>query len=330
MLFRNYAIDKLRMISAFIVVTGHISKYTVKDDPRSNLIYGSFFQLGFFAVLLFFALSGTALRYQTDKFGLTRNWIVARQIRLLPMYWLAFVIPIFLFTYVYNKELNYPWYGYLLTLFGMNSYFSEIRIPPVNNPLWSLSVEIQLSLFLIIIGKFKKTFYLLICLLMLIIASFAFGEKQPIAIAVPIFYLGYILPSFNIKPIKSASTNKILTIIFTILFISISNIILISDINTNRGKLLQYILIFLLLLFCLVNPGTKKTVFAKYSQRSYALYACHFPIILIYKKLFFDNSLLNGTKIFVLLVIIAVSTEIIYKLIDLPSIKVSRAYLNRL
>ena len=102
-------------------------------------------------------LSGMALRIQTDKYGIRLRWLVARLVRLLPIYWIAYLTPLF-GLFVIDSELDITPLQLLVTLIGMNAFVPMWSGPKHNPALWSLSVEIILSALLVIIGRPKKTY----------------------------------------------------------------------------------------------------------------------------------------------------------------------------
>ena len=154
--------------------------------------FESILSSGAFAVVVFFGLSGIALRFQTDKFGLSFRWLAARFIRLIPVYWVTFLLPFFGF-YLLGVHFSYSWYGFVISVFGLQALFHNIAVPPANGPLWSLSVEIYLSASLVVIGFWRRQSGFL-CLLTLILAAVLF-PKNLILQGLPIFYFGYLLPS---------------------------------------------------------------------------------------------------------------------------------------
>lgn len=152
---RNFNLDLLRFSSAILVFLGHLI-YGAEHQihPLYQNRATSVLKLGSFFVFVFFFLSGIALRYQTEKYGHGRQWLFARVVRLMPMYWVTLIVSLLGALY-FGAKIDYPAHGYALTFMGLQSLSQSVSIPPGNPPLWSLSVEIILSISLMLFAHPK-------------------------------------------------------------------------------------------------------------------------------------------------------------------------------
>jgi peptidoglycan/LPS O-acetylase OafA/YrhL len=314
------------MAAAIVVMMGHFLHI---KGSTSGFLMGthleSILSSGAFAVVVFFGLSGIALRYQTEKYCLNFSWFTARLIRLMPVYWITLFVPL-AGCYLIGVNISYPLYGFAFSALGLQAFFQDVAIPPVNQPLWSLSVEVYLSASLLVIGRFKRrsSFYI-IPLLIMVAALF---PSNLIVQGLPIFYLGYLLPSF-----KLTSSNNVFLKIVTIL-IPLSILILAPANLQDRHKgtvnlLISFSLAALILLASLIFAKSERTMLAAISQRSYSLYATHAPVLLFVDKTLFSNAqVLSAQQLLISLLLILFITEIVYRFIEVPSIKYSRRYLE--
>jgi peptidoglycan/LPS O-acetylase OafA/YrhL len=315
------------MVAALVVMSGHLLHI---KSSSSGFLIGSHLEKilssGSFAVTIFFGLSGVALRYQTDKFGINFRWIIARFIRLMPVYWVTLLPPI-IGCYLLGVHISYPAYGFIVSTFGLQAIASGITVPPVNGPLWSLSVELYLSASLLIIGKWREISSRVI-LVALMFTNLILPESL-IAQGLPIFYLGYLLPSLKFESVKNNTLKMV------VIMIPIS--VLIIDPKIVQGKYLGltnlslcYLLASLVTTGCVIYSSANKTYLAEISQRSYSLYAVHAPILLFVDKIFFShNRFTSASQVILSIIVIIFATEILYRFIERPSIKFSRSFLSR-
>lgn len=324
---RNYTMDKVRMVAALVVMSGHLLHSKGSD---SGFLIGSWFEKvlssGSFAVIVFFGLSGIALRFQTDRYGINMRWFIARIIRLMPVYWVTLLPPI-IGCYLLGVNISYPAYGFVIAAIGLQAIASNLSIPPVNGPLWSLSVELYLSASLLLLGNWKRIsgFYVLA---VLTLANLVLPGNTIIQ-GLPIFYFGFLLPG-NQSKLPSSRILKVLMILLPFLVLLIYP-------SFVQGRLQGFInfafcsfLASLIIVGCQIFSSSNKTFLAELSLRSYSLYAVHAPIVLFMDKIFFPhNKLISASQVILNILVISVATEILHRFIEKPSIKYSRAYLNK-
>jgi peptidoglycan/LPS O-acetylase OafA/YrhL len=314
------------MAAAIVVMMGHLLH--VKGSKSGFLIgthLESILSSGAFAVVVFFGLSGIALRYQSYKFGSNLHWLTARFIRLMPVYWVTLFVPL-VGCYLIGVNISYPGYGFAISAVGLQAVLPIIAIPPVNGPLWSLSVELYLSASLLFIGRFKRHsgFYILP---MLILAAILFPNST-ILQGLPIFYFGYLLPSINFK----SSRNLILRLATILIPVGVLIMVpanLQNKYNASLNLLISFSLAALILIASLLFAISEKNLISKISQRSYSLYAAHAPVVLfVDKALFTTEQVLTPQQVLFSLLFILVVTEFIYRFVEVPSIKFTRNHLG--
>jgi peptidoglycan/LPS O-acetylase OafA/YrhL len=319
--------DKVRMVAALVVMMGHLLH--VKGQEAGFLIgthLESILSSGSFAVVVFFGLSGIALRFQTDKHGISVHWLMARIIRLMPVYWITLLPPI-IGCYLIGVEIEYPSYGFVIAAFGLQAISPNLYIPPVNGPLWSLSVELYLSASLLVIGRWKRVSSLYILALLVLINLLLPGNT--ILQGLPIFYFGYLCPGLNFNLMKSKAF-KYLIILVPILILLLEPTFVQSRFREPLNYLLNTSLAALILIWALMASSQKKNPTSDLSQRSYSLYAVHAPIVLFIDKIFFAAvATTSGLQILISLSTIFVATEILYRFVEKPSIKFSRKLLAK-
>ena len=315
------------MVAALVVMTGHLLHI---KGSASGFLIGSHLEKilssGSFAVMVFFGLSGIALRLQTDKYGISFRWFIARLIRLMPVYWITLIPPI-IGCYLTGVKIDYPSYGFFVAALGLQAIANNLYLPPVNGPLWSLSVEIYLSASLLLIGRTKsfKAFFLLGFLILINWVT----PGNPMLQGLPIFYFGYLLPSAKLNWCDNLVIKSIPIIIpvFVLLF---SPELIQGKFSAFGNFILCSILASLIMTWCQISSGLEKTLLARFSQRSYSLYAVHFPLILFINKFLFEGKeYTSAIQVFVSIILVFLATEILFRFVERPSIVSARHYLSR-
>ena len=320
---RNYTIDKVRMLAAIIVMMGHLLHIKPYDSRK---IFGVFidniFSLGSFAVLVFFGLSGVVLNFQIKKYGSGFHWFIARYIRLMPVYWICLFPPI-IGCLILNVQIDYPPLGYLLSFFGFQAIFHDLLLPPVNGPLWSISVEIFLSASLILLAQLRRNSQILIFSMSLLFSIIFL--KNAVLFALPFFIFGFLISKSKRK--LGSVRMKYLILLFVLI-----NLLFTSQTQNStyliNNYIYNFILVALILVLSFYHQSIKNGIISRFSQRSYALYAVHTPIFLFIDNIFYKENLsLSLEQFTVSLFLLALGTEFVYRFVDLPSIKHTRKYL---
>ena len=319
---RNYAMDKIRITCAIIVACGHL--FFIKGHFTSDqLIERKFFDiflLGPVAVSIFFGLSGMALRMQTQSRVVGRKYLICRGIRLMPIYWIALVIPSIAFLLL-KVEMNYSFASFVFTFLGLNALNTNIITPHQNGPLWSLSVEVFLSISVLFLSRIsqKKHFFII---LSAVVASITFN-RQPILAAFPYFAIGFYLPRIGKLP---SILCKYICIPFVLITVIFFPKILANFESSNLGYIYEIFFVTVILLSCQSMWKSKPNLFSTISLRAYCLYAVHFPIIFVVDRVFFRNfKSISFLQISASLILVIFVTEIAYRLIDLKAMKISQS-----
>jgi len=130
-------IDVLRGLAAMVVVLSHYSTHCVKffqEAPfgfRLDTIYG------FYAVQLFFIISGFVISLTVEKSRDWRDFAFSRLTRLYPAYWAAVTLMVVVHVLVFKDKF---WIGGYVTNMTMLQEF--LGFPNLDNVFWTLTVEL--------------------------------------------------------------------------------------------------------------------------------------------------------------------------------------------
>ena len=140
---RIKSFDCARGVAALIVLLYHIPLIIGVKQSENYVLTIIFFpaKFGEQAVYFFMALSGFVLASAYNKFGKLNllTWSTWRLIRLLPMFYSTLILG---FLLIPNSSIRFADLLHLY-LFSNNTIYTGI-----NPPLWSLSVEVLLSILL--------------------------------------------------------------------------------------------------------------------------------------------------------------------------------------
>jgi peptidoglycan/LPS O-acetylase OafA/YrhL len=322
---RNAALDLSRFLAAFIVLAGHFLYFdsNLTDVAKINLL--QIFHTGAKSVEYFFALSGFVLSQSSTSFN--SRWLKARFIRLMPIYTICYTLPIIAVLVLVPKELHSQSpIALIFGVTGLQAIFSRYYLIGSNSPLWSLSVELYLSIFLLFLMRIKHNLLFLISALALSLINIF--VSHPILNALPYFLAGIGI---------SLLTKKI-------------------EIKKNQRKALKFLLLCTLILFWIVFPVALPFFLSvKYLQplidlffisatliffglirisdqisrisiqlglRSYVLYASHAPILRICNQIWIrvfsppETFALTFAYIIFGFACVALGTEILFRVIE--------------
>lgn len=272
-LIRLRALDCSRGIAALIVLLYHIPiVYQIQPTP------GWYFQLLLFptkfgeqAVYFFMMLSGYVLMLAFESnanlqtFG---KWIAWRLTRLLPVYYLALLVALVLNN---NDKLSIQYVNHSY-LFHNNTIYNG-----ANPPLWSLTVEIIISIALLPLFGLKNGKALVVYVLtstLLFACSYLFESWGIKAIlrSGSLFLLGSLIYKFR---------NSFPTIPKLLVYIVFSLWMLLFIFNKPLLNITMAINFSLLLIYLLQTPGflinNKVTLFL--GKYSFSLYATHWVFL---------------------------------------------------
>jgi peptidoglycan/LPS O-acetylase OafA/YrhL len=136
---RNFGLDLARAIAILLVLGNHLYDYFIKTD------IGEIWYLAYFALDLFFALSGFLIGgiliklFDTGKgylpFSAVKTFLYRRWLRTLPLYYLMFLVNLLIRKFLFQTP-GFPGAGYLF-------FFQNFRHFPPSffGESWSLAVE---------------------------------------------------------------------------------------------------------------------------------------------------------------------------------------------
>ncbi len=130
-------IDVLRGLAAMIVVLSHYSTHCVKFFQAAPFGFDLDTIYGFYAVQLFFIISGFAIALTTEKSRSWRDFAFSRLTRLYPAYWVALSLMVVAHWLVFGQKLWISGYVTNLTMFQ-----EFLGFPNLDNVYWALTVQL--------------------------------------------------------------------------------------------------------------------------------------------------------------------------------------------
>lgn len=320
-IMRNKSFDCARGIAAFIVVMYHIPLIINVNNPK-NYVYNLItypFKFGEQAVYFFMGLSGYVLALAYNKFTPTVNfltWSGWRFIRLLPIYYFSLCVGYFLVSDANIRIIDWNH----LYIFSNNSIYTGI-----NPPLWSLSVEILISILLYLVFQSKfatDSKSLIVFSFILFIFSYLIDVWGVIAIlrSVALFMIGISVASLNIV------LNKIQKIVSFFIIIIWSALIL-YDKRILNSLLIPAILIILILLKDTNNRLLVNRFNLFLGNYSFSLYATHWISITIIQS---HVKNFNWVFIYISCIIFSIFISVLVgKVVEFPSRKIASSFIHK-
>lgn len=152
MYFKNIHI--LRGFAALLVLVYHVIElHPWADFPREGVLL--WFRRGWIGVDLFFVISGFVITlaavklYRRDKSAASKIYIRHRLARISPLYFLTLLVALFLVTPSLLKSSGIEWNLLSHALF-IHSWDPEMR-GAINGPNWSVSIEMQFYVMIILL-----------------------------------------------------------------------------------------------------------------------------------------------------------------------------------
>jgi peptidoglycan/LPS O-acetylase OafA/YrhL len=130
-------IDVLRGLAAMCVVLSHYSTHCVRFFREAPFGLELHTVYGFYAVQLFFIISGFVISLTLEKSNSWRDFAFSRLSRLYPAYWVAVTLVVVVELFVFGKT---PWIGGYFANMTMLQEF--IGFTNLDNVFWSLTVEL--------------------------------------------------------------------------------------------------------------------------------------------------------------------------------------------
>jgi len=231
--------------------------------------------------------------------------------------------------FLLGEKIDYPPLGYVLTALGLSAITPDFRIPAIiNGPLWSLSVEIYLSFFLLVTPFIKKIPQFLILIFLISMSNFC-GFNFVVS-SLPIFYFGYMLPGIKLKESSFKLISTSCLIFSSIALLGTPRILQGFYGNSSLNSAIEFLVASMIMLLCIMNPSSTNNFLSRLSQRSYSLYAVHYPIFLFIDRILFVNSARTTAFQFLIsILVLVIGTEITYRFIERPSISGARHFLQK-
>ena len=330
-------LDSARGLAAVVVVAYH-AVYTIDIGAWQVNSYFSFFEkliflpakFGEAAVYFFMCISGfvLAMMVQKNPFLNKRQWMIWRSIRLIPLYYLSLLSAVFVSSFIGTQTYFYGVYFSHFYLFSNSTIYSG-----ANPPLWSLTVEILLSLFFFLILKLERYFASRILLVTSIMYAFTYlldGWGLRALVRSLIFFTIGISICHGAK--IWSNRRKLLT---SLIFINL----LISYIDLPRNREIITLLQFLVipLLFSHITQSDSKNlltskILSHLGRISFTMYVFHWPILQILQiegtnsqYFFLQNKIVAVPS--VILIVILIST-LIYFLLERNIMYLSKYYIK--
>lgn len=302
---------------------------------------------GFLGVDIFFVISGflMAILYKHDE---KSKFFKRRAKRLLPTYYTIILLTllvsvIYTIPNEYNQVAEQSIYATVFSsnigFWMQNSYFSKADFNPLLH-LWSLGVEIQFYLIVPILYWFfkkSKLFLPLILLLSLLVCFYFVGISAKTSFfMMPTrlweFLLGYGVALYftNNGNIRNSSFSWVgliaMVFLIAIPFFEIDGKSL-EIVHGHPGlfALLVSLMTAVILLAgipAIVEKSKIGTSFAILGKYSYSIYLVHFPIIVLFLYSPFSGTILKTDsylQTISLIVIIAISSILMYRLVESPT-----------
>jgi peptidoglycan/LPS O-acetylase OafA/YrhL len=285
--FRIKFIDGLRAIAVIMVVLFHFYYQQISEagvQQVEPLYLQDIFQYGNMGVYIFFVISGFIVSYVTynrvRSLNYIANFIVKRQVRLDPPFWLTIMLGVFLAflsVKVLHKEVYIPnikdVFLNIVYLFDIFNRYDIIRVG------WTLCLEIQFYLVFIVItytlNRYIKSFRMRIgvygFLFGLSILSFTFFHSVLAAFILNywfVFFLGVSITLLLYNEISERLFLIILIVPYCALFTGAAMIPIYFSTATA-------LLIFLAFKFGRENSWLSNRFFQFYGLISYSLYLTH-------------------------------------------------------
>lgn len=320
---RLESLDLFRFLAAMVVFVGHavfLSSYGAIWEQSS---WAKTIHTGAFAVDFFFVLSGFVLSGKTP----TLRWIASRLIRLYPVYLAGLCLGALANLALSGSLLTTP-FGLTLGFLGLQSLSSEHQTI-LNPPLWSLSVEIILIPLFSILFFIRKRLNHLYCALLISCLLASIFQNSIVVRSVPFFVLGSVL--FHIKRPKPNIVFRIILLLYVCAYLLVGAELFIN-LSYSWSSLLIKLIVLTLLVYCLLGVKLGKR-FAGIShglgRRSYALYVVHGPLVGLALAFWKPNSSLTFIcYIAAVLVSTSISTELLYRFVDIAAISKASKFLR--
>lgn len=331
---RYHALDAARFFAAFIVAMGHLLfSQSLITEYSNETVFLTPFRFGSLSVSFFFTLSGFVLAPQIPSIRQSpMKWLSARLVRLLPTYWFAWIIPMLIFVLLASRNggpvLPNGFTSALLGVTATQSWTKSYLDLP-NPPLWSLSVEVWLSLLLVIMAlSIRKNVNVTVSsLYFLSLIVFDAKSSNAVLSSIHYFLLGILINNVKLLSFSKSTIVRIcIAFILIFSFIPIYRDTITSDYSWLVVPCSAIFSCGVILIVATLEISQKWTRVSYYlGARSYSLYAVHFPILVFFTTSFPSLGQLNPIiYMLIIIVFICITTEMCYRMVERPSIDLSK------
>lgn len=333
---RYKELDALRGIAVLMVVFFH---YTM-DRNEAN----SGFKLGTTGVDLFFIISGFVILLSLKQVKSSKQFFINRISRLYPTYWasVSFTFLLILIYAIFKNDFSNI--DFLQYLGNMTMFQFYLKIPDIDNPYWTMIIEMLFYIFMLLLFHLKKLKQIhligfLITISIVTIVYFSFDNIWvkniiywfPLLQFWPLFFSGILF----YKIITKSLNQKIAYLLIILCLVSQIYLFNFSGRSNSFINIFEYasMLSLYFILFTLFVNGklnfivTKTSLF--FGKISFALYLIHLKISTSFIIPFLINKLnLNfWIACFVAIIVsIAIASFISY-FIEIPFSKKMRNWL---
>lgn len=327
--------DFIRFMASVLVIESHSTQLTGIGISYVKLLTKSV-SLGNLCVDVFFMVSGYLILASYLRISNTRNYLIARALRIYPGLIIAvlitslvivpFIIPTTLedyykdhSTWLYLLNAIMPLSEMISNINGFNTGTHNIYSPVVNGALWTIGWEIKCYFLIIILSLVQLLRHRLVILISTIALLLLYNFYYNID-AFRFYSLFMTGMCFYLFRDKIAFNNKLLTIL------SVSSLI----ISCYFGVIFDVIFAisggYLLFSFAF-NPKVKLNNFGKYGDFSYGIYLYGFFIQQI--LIILNNGKMDNVLNFILALPIAILCGILsYYLIEKPCIRLKTRFIH--
>ncbi|WP_099073944.1 acyltransferase family protein [Proteus alimentorum] len=346
------SIQYLRGIAAIYVVLYHFRIY-LNDNLLIKKLGDILFDYGYFGVDLFFMISGFVIVLSTEKKSEKKDFIIKRLFRIYPVY--LFILSIYVYldwNHINNSDLLKSIFFIHLDYLKSAPFYGYSMITPA----WTLSYEIIFYFLFFISYSISHKYRVIICTILIAllftIINLYFNNDYAYSAYGSINYNGlfcgllkilssqmifeFILGMILYVIYKNITINLYLMPIIGIVFL-FSIVLIISPANSGHGVFNIGLGCFALLFSLIFLEKNNNIIIIKplilLGNISYSLYLSH---LLVYRLILKDNFLLfkyinqlNATlKLFSITLLCILFSYFLYILIEKPSIKLARKFLN--
>lgn len=316
-------LDSWRGAAALIVLWHHIFvkfPHLFQSWPSWLFDLGNLISnLNVESVIFFFLLSGISIGLSVDQkqnqSGFYRNYYLKRIFRIVPIYWLALLISGLVF---YREHGFVEWNNllgnllFLQTSANSNSWFTPFA---GNGPLWSISYEwfyyLTFPLVHVFYSRVKpKAVVLLLSLLLVSLLSVGVNKISPSPFVyfinfMIVWYLGFFISTWEESESRAKDRFYLALGIAGLFYVIYGHTWLFSaTLNSlSKGFMMAAILnwVFHQRGSETNNGGMKWNFFPYVGDGSYAIYALHMPLLILFAQLHWEAYIFPMLPIFFIL-----------------------------